>query len=296
MKNYNKIFTTLDLSELDEVLIDFTLKMAKCLGSKTIYGAHIIPVVLISHFIKLDPQNNFMPTAPAVEKIRNYVSNEIEAKAADQTDLSILVKIEEGRPFAKLLKMTQAVQPDLLIFGKKEKSKGSGITAKRVAHNVDTDILLVPQTAAVNFQKILVPTDFSKNSFRAIQIVQQVNKALNISGKIDLLHILDASVFNQFAGHQVQETLSDLLPKNAQQQYEEFLNQFGLDESNFNLILQTTDGGNIANTLLQFAEQKKYDLIIIGARGHSYFKNFVFGSVAETLIDLTHRIPIFIIR
>ncbi len=283
------------MSELDEVLVDYTLKMAKYLDAKIIYGAHIIPVILIPNFIKLDPSNFFFPTAPAVEKIREKVFNEIKTKSKD-SDLSIHIKIEEGRPFAKLMKMVNEVKPDLLVFGKKEKSEGSGITVKRVAHNADADLLLVPQSAKLDIQKMIVPIDFSENSYRAIQVVQQLKKAMKLNGKIDLLHVLDASVVEQYSSYQIYEKLSSLLPKIADQQYQKFINQYGLDESNFNLIFQMTEGGNIANTLLEFALKEDYQLIVMGAKGHSYFNNFVFGSVAETLIDLTHQLPIMIIR
>ncbi len=295
MKEYKKILTTLDMSELDDLLVDYTLKMAKYLDAKTIYGAHIIPVILIPNFIKLDPSNYFLPTAPAVEKIREKVFNEIKTKSGE-TDLSIHIKIEEGRPFAKLMKMVNDVKPELLIFGKKEKSEGSGITSKRVAHNAEADLLLVPQSADLNIQKIIVPVDFSENSHRAIQVVQQLKKAMKLNGKIDLVHVLDASVVEQYASYKIYEELNTLLPKVANQQFQKFINQYGLDESNFNLIYKMTEGGNIANTLLEFAEQEDYQLIVMGAKGHSYFSNFVFGSVAETLIDLTHELPIMIIR
>lgn len=295
MKKYKKILTTLDMSELDDLMVDYTLKMAKYLDAKTIYGAHIIPVILIPNFIKLDPNNSFLPTAPAVEKIREKVFNEIKTKSGE-TDLSIHIKIEEGRPFAKLMKMVSDVKPDLLIFGKKEKSEGSGITSKRVAHNANADLLLVPQSADLDIQKILVPIDFSENSYRAIQVVQQLKEAMKLNGKIDLVHVLDASVVERYSSYQIYEELSTLLPKIADQQYQKFLNQYDLDESNFNLVFQMTEGENIANALLEFAEKENYQLIVMGAKGHSYFNNFVFGSVAETLIDLTHKLPIMIIR
>lgn len=295
MKKYNKILTTLDMSKLDDMLVDYTLKMAKYLDAKTIYGAHIIPVILIPNFIKLDPDNFFLPTAPAVEKIREKVFNEIKTKSGDR-DLSIQIKIEEGRPFAKLMKMVNEVKPDLLIFGKKEKSEGSGITSKRVAHNADADLLLVPESADLDIQKIIVPIDFSENSYRAIQVVQALKAAMKLNGKIDLLHVLDASVVEKYSSYQIYEELSSLLPKVADQQYQKFIQEYDLDESNFNLIFQLTEGENIANALLEFAQREEYQLIVMGARGHSYFNNFVFGSVAETLIELTHELPIMIIR
>ena len=119
---------------------------------------------------------------------------------------------------------------------------------------------------------------------------------MKLKGKINLLHVLDASVVQQYSSVQIYEELSSLLPKIADQQYQKFIQQHGLDESNLNLIFHLTGGDNIANTLLEFAQEEDYQLIVMGAKGHSHFNNFVFGSVAETLIDLTHQLPIMIIR
>ena len=269
--------------------------MATWLGGETIYGAHVIPVILIPNLIKLDPANNFMPVAPAVEKIREQVYNEFKTVVGD-SDLSIHIKIEEGRPYHKLLEMVKSAKPDLLIFGKKEKTEGSGITTRRIARNIDADVLVIPEQAKLKIKKILLPMDFSENSFRALQFVQGLQKSLGINTKIDALQVVDVSPQQRYGEHTVYTDLSELLPKNAEEQCQGFLNHYGVDEDILNMKYVKTNKKNIANTVLDYANEHHYDFIVVGARGHSLFENFAFGSVTETLMDMNKNIPIMVVR
>ena len=287
--------TTLDLGKLDERLLQFTKQFAKWLDSKTVYGAHVIPVILIPNLIKLDPQNYFLPAAPAVEKIRESVHNEIKMAFGDD-DLSIHIKIEEGRPFVKLLRMVKDAQPDLLIFGKKEKSNGSGITAKRVAHNVDTDILLVPENASLDINKILLPIDFSENSYRAFLAAQQLQKAMGLSEQVEALHVVDTSPLGDYEGYRVYDDLNQLLPKRAEQQYEEFLEHYKVKRETLHVNFFKTETKNIASTVLDYAKYNGYNLVIVGAKGHTLLENFMFGSVTEILMQVSSKIPILVVR
>ena len=295
MKKYSKIMTALDLSEFDNLLVPFTYQMATWLQSKTIYGAHVIPVILIPNLVKLDPANNFMPVAPAVEKIREKAFNEIKTVVGD-SDLSIRIKIEEGRPYHKLLEIVKEAKPDLLIFGKKEKTEGSGITTSRIARNIDADILVIPELAKLEIKKILLPMDFSENSYRALQFVQGLQKAMGINTKIDAIQVVDISHQQRYEKHAVYNDLNELLPKNAKEQYQNFLRHYGVDEDVLNMKYVKTEKKNIANTVLDYANEYQYDFIVVGAKGHSLFENFAFGSVTETLMDMSKKNPIMVVR
>ena len=43
-------------------------------------------------------------------------------------------------------------------------------------------------------------------------------------------------------------------------------------------------GGTVANTLERFALENKFDLVIVGARGHNAVKRFLMGSVSTHLV------------
>jgi nucleotide-binding universal stress UspA family protein len=50
-------------------------------------------------------------------------------------------------------------------------------------------------------------------------------------------------------------------------------------------ILLETASGNPAEKIIEVAEEKKIDLIIIGSRGHGLLRNVLIGSVCNTVIN-----------
>jgi nucleotide-binding universal stress UspA family protein len=53
--------------------------------------------------------------------------------------------------------------------------------------------------------------------------------------------------------------------------------------------------GNPAQEILKAAEEGRYDLIIIGARGHSLLRNLMIGSVADTVVR-NASCPVLVVR
>ena len=53
---------------------------------------------------------------------------------------------------------------------------------------------------------------------------------------------------------------------------------------------------SVADTIKDYAEQNNSDLLILGARSHGKFRNFIIGSTTESLIHLRPNIPILIKR
>lgn len=53
--------------------------------------------------------------------------------------------------------------------------------------------------------------------------------------------------------------------------------------------------GNPAQEIVKTAEEGKYDLIVIGAKGHSILRNLMIGSVADTVVH-NAQCPVVVVR
>lgn len=53
--------------------------------------------------------------------------------------------------------------------------------------------------------------------------------------------------------------------------------------------------GNPAQEILKAAEEGRYDLIVIGAKGHSLLRNLMIGSVADTVVH-NAQCPVVVVR
>ncbi len=138
----------------------------------------------------------------------------------------------------------------------------------------------------VKFNKLLVPIDGSPNSMRAvdyaIDIAQKYNSELNV------LYVL----FSQIGFAYSVETVGGLVTPSS---INELMNDAKKEANEwFNKIIEKCNGMkvtiktevvvtaiSIVEAILNYAEDKNIDLIIIGSRGRSGFKKLILGSIAS---------------
>ncbi|MSR31799.1 MAG: universal stress protein [Gemmataceae bacterium] len=135
----------------------------------------------------------------------------------------------------------------------------------------------------IHLQSILVPTDFSKQSRTALQYGIELAKKFNST--LDVLHVVqDVAVFlpeTAVLAPSVAVAAFEPLLQAARKLMEEFLQPFQNQGVPFH---SHCEEGNPLDEILQFAEDKKVDLIIIGTHGHTGFAHMVLGSVAEAVV------------
>jgi nucleotide-binding universal stress UspA family protein len=128
----------------------------------------------------------------------------------------------------------------------------------------------------INFKQILVPTDFSKISFNALNYAATIAKKFN--AKITLLHVYE--LFDQSKNQQVMN-YKELIEKGIIEK----MNQLTKDNSNFwgvkidTMIVE----GKSYKEILSSAKKVNADLIVMGTHGSSSMKNlekYVLGTNA----------------
>ena len=120
-------------------------------------------------------------------------------------------------------------------------------------------------------KKLLVPTDFSDNAENALQFA--INLANHFESKIFLLSVFQVNSpagslkdIDRFLREENQEQLSRWIAK--------YKPQIAHDES----IEAVTLNGSTVNTIVNFADDREIDLIIMGTQGSSGLKEIFIGS------------------
>ena len=138
------------------------------------------------------------------------------------------------------------------------------------------------------FAKILVAYDGSNLSKKAL------NKALQLSGD-SLLEVIHVYNFPSFVFGEAYITA----PVTTNMQYAEHAQQV-LDEAK-SLVFPTSNvayelrQGDAARTILDYAEETKADLIVIGSRGLGGIREFVLGSVSHNIVQHS-KIPVLVVK
>lgn len=148
------------------------------------------------------------------------------------------------------------------------------------------------------YKKILLPTDGSKNSEKAIA------HALNITEKdgseIIILNVVD-SVYLTGLPEEDLITKSELIleeeSKKVTQRVKDIITDIeskeGIDASNITLTPMTLEG-NAADVILKVSEKENVDIIVIASSGKHMLDRFLLGSVTEKAVRHT-KVPILVI-
>jgi nucleotide-binding universal stress UspA family protein len=146
------------------------------------------------------------------------------------------------------------------------------------------------------YQKILIATDGSKCSQKAV--LQGMELAKLIGAKVYALYVLDKKAYIP----PVLETSIHLGSKwNVM---EEMLRQEGNDAIQFaKKVAEDKEidyegvvvEGDPAHIILEFAEQNKVDMIIMGSLGKGGLERFLLGSVANKVV-MHSKISVFVVK
>jgi nucleotide-binding universal stress UspA family protein len=140
------------------------------------------------------------------------------------------------------------------------------------------------------FTKILVPTDGSDNSYRALEAALVFSEKLgssisvvNVMEQVPITHIESEKLLNELLEAYKKEN-QEILSKCS-----DIAHQKGITIKT--VLLQ----GNPAPVILDYIKKENFDLVIMGSRGMGKFKELILGSVSSKIM---HHSPcaVMIIR
>jgi nucleotide-binding universal stress UspA family protein len=140
------------------------------------------------------------------------------------------------------------------------------------------------------FSKVLVPIDGSDNSFRALDAALLLSEKLG--AKVTAVHVMeDVPVLHIESEKLLRKLLEDYKKENQLilTKCSEIANNKGIKIET--KLLQ----GNPSSVIIDFCENEKQDIIIMGSRGMGKFKELVLGSVSNKVLHHS-SCPVMIVR
>jgi len=141
----------------------------------------------------------------------------------------------------------------------------------------------------ITFKRFLVPTDYSEPSRRAFSMA--VSLAERFGAAIDLLHIWPAPYFGPGYGYDSaavidpaeHKSLFDRIRENAVKDMKSFAASVPVPQSM--TIVTHIESGDAPHRILEFIDEKKPDLVIVGTYGRTGPRRWLLGSVAERIVQ-----------
>ena len=295
MADFKRIIVALDMTKLDDRLILFANSLVKEFSIDKVYFATIIPKFHKPEHINPKYLHLFKGNFYVEEHVRAQIVDKIHKYFDDTSGVRVEVVIRKGYHARKLLNLIDKEKVDLLIVGKKDVELGTGLRARRVARACNCSVFFLNCKKDTKWKKILVPVDFSEYSAKAMQHALRLKK-IDPRVEIDCLHVLEFQKAQHFLDDFDYAQYIELLKTSSEESFAKFIKKYNLKKNAFNSIFAEADYSSTSEYILQYAKERKIDLVIMGAQGHSGLRNFFFGSISENFVAINDKTSTLVIR
>ncbi|GAB3656182.1 universal stress protein [Echinicola sediminis] len=289
MKNHNTALIGLDLSKMDQVIIENTPKIIQLLNLSKIYFIHVAENLALPEDITSTYPNLL---APVDESIEQEIKKKVESlQLPDEVEIEI--SAEEGNPTDLLLRWSKIKNVDFIVMGRKNELEGSGALAKRIAQKAPSSVLFITEDMASNpLKKFIVPIDFSPHTGMVLEKVERFIKDKK-DASIRYVHIYEVPMGYHKTGKSYEE-FAEIMLENAKKAFNQLVEEHKIEKYPCDFILK--DDKSNADYILEAAVKHSSDVVVIGSRGRTNSAAILLGSVAEKLVQHNDKIPMLVIK
>jgi len=234
-----------------------------------------------------------MPTKMEAEETEKAASRNRDALEAISTPLreagiTVSHHVRLGYPDDGILAAAKEFDVDLIVTGTHGRTGLSrfflGSIAEKVVRLAETNVLVSRSSGSDDqgFKNVLVPTDFSPASKKALDLGLQLAAP---GANVTLFHAWSypAGIHSKSMGSD-KDPLAELkaeIVADAEAKGSEWIDKYG--QGDVNLTFEQVYGppsGAVGDHL----DSGKYDLVAMGTHGYRGFRRFILGSVAEATV------------
>lgn len=297
---YNKIIIPLDMSELGEQVLKAVGEFAVAKRSEVVLVHCLEPHKYADTGLSDDPNVLDNLLREEKEQIAAYLSS--QQKTLQNEGYVATVRIGQGDAAQYIVDVAVEEAADLIAMTTHGRTgilrSTLGSVADRVVRMAHQPVLLLRSQADLSLgehvQHVLVPVDGSAVSER---VLSHAKRFANLPGtRVTLLQVLEP-----MHGWEKRLAFGPGRPfeEIAQMRKEKALNYLHAARTELeNLQISVTaklHEGNVADSILQIADEEKIDLIVMGTHGYGGAARWLYGSVANRVLHGA-KCPLMVVR
>jgi nucleotide-binding universal stress UspA family protein len=185
-----------------------------------------------------------------------------------------------GEPYEAIVEIAEEEGRDLIVMGVRGASLAQrllvGSVTARVIGYSSQDVLAVPEKGSIGWDRILVATDGSEYSRKAVD--KALDVVQNSGGSLTVVAVLEISPHIYAVAPEVAEEKIKL-PQKYVEEVKELAASRGLLAEGFVRESESAD-----EVITDIARKQNIDLIVVGSHGRTGLKRLLMGSVTESVI------------
>jgi nucleotide-binding universal stress UspA family protein len=271
MRLLDKILWADDFSAVSRDVESMAKKLSTVFDS-TIIPLHVLPDDILEKKLRAEA--------------REKVEQKLQAKAQRLREQGVDVKdplIYFGAPSQGIVRAAIDTNANIILVGAgltaKDNKSRLGITTFRIIQKSEKPVLVMAPDKTFELKSILCPVDFSSASERALRNASTICR--KFKAKLTVLGVCQSKTPSWLYTAEEREEERQLRLKQHHKQFEAFLEQFELDDLDWNKLATE---GDPAEEISRVVKEQQTDLLIMGTAGHSGLERFFVGSVTEKVI------------
>lgn len=255
------------------------------------FQAHITLLSVFNSDALLSPIATAPEVAPPMDLVlalAEEMHTDVEQKTGQvlkEAGIPYQSRREIGHPVDTIINIAPSLKADLIVLGSRGLSEWKGLllgsVSDGVLHHAPCPVLIV-RDAQTTFDKILLASDGSAGASKATRVAGQLARMfavpltiLNVTEPLGLLaRVLKGETDAEGCSSRAREIVAAHIRR--------LVEQTGVG---YTLHQET---GHPAETIVRYAEDKKYPLIVLGSRGMSALSALTIGSVSDRVAHHAH--------
>jgi nucleotide-binding universal stress UspA family protein len=272
----------LDLTDIDDQLIDYAVSLAGKTGSSRIIFTHVIQAYDLG-------ETNDTGLGELQEKVRLQLERRINRLVTGPVHTLVTVEIEHEDVSRRVIDMSRQQKADLVVMGKKHGSNRDLRYEKQITEAAYGNVLIIPEGSRSGEDHILCALDFSEASKKAFTLALQMHKKTD--GRLSCYYLYDTGS-SFFPTSTIKSSAS--FEQRLRRQVKSFLSAFDLHIEDVPCRIEIDDTGSLSHA--ERMRSISASLIIVGARGDVSKETSVLGNTIENLRHTDYRVPVMIVR
>jgi nucleotide-binding universal stress UspA family protein len=294
MYAFKKIMVALDLTAMDQYLLNYLEGLSKFVKAEKIYFVNIQKDLDIDAETKslMGIDNNVALDEHAVSMMQETVKNHFPSNGQFDCEFDVA----EGNPSTEILRWPKMKNSDLVIMGRKKKLKGEGIAPQQIASKINCSILLIPEGyKKFKLKKVFVPVNFTKQTNLALEEAITIQDKTPQTLDIYCHHYYELPLGFEKSG-KTDEEFCEIMDRNARKKFIQMKHDLSIKTAEFNYTDELLKDGNIAKELVKKAEEYKADLIIMAAKSKTLAAQLFLGNTTKKMIMNIKKTPLLIVK
>jgi len=287
---WKKILVPLDGSNLAELALAYAEELAIAFNSEV--------VLLYVNEPKEDQYRKMhrLYMEEVAERVKEHFKKRARVKAV----------VMSGEPAEEIIKYTEKNDVSVIIMASHGRSGITGWVmggvASKVLHTTKVPVMLIRATKLPRreprqrlLDRVILPLDGSKAGEAAVSYVKKLIDKLG--SEVILFGVVAAGQHVRTVGGLdyilYPEQEMELIETEAREYLDKLSQRLAVKKGKVSVSLKI--GDDIAREIIKFAKRKSVGLIAISAHGHSGIEKWVFGSIANKIVQLS-KIPVLVVR